>query len=136
MIVNIGFEAPVEAQLSKLQRLYADYAGGGFYVLAIPSYSFCRGEPPTEAEIAERLAETYRVTFPVTVPYPVVGRDTVALFRELVEAYGTDILPRDDFYKYLFDRKGQMIEYWPTRIEPDDTAISHQLTRHLQSWRL
>ena len=136
LVVNTACKCEHVRQLAKLQQLYNDYGEGGLYVLAIPSNSFDDTEPWDEGEIAEFLATEFHITFPVTAKYPVVGRDTVSLFRELVELYGTEILPRWNFHKYLFDRKGSLIGHWPTDVEPDDTALIHQLTRYLQSWRL
>lgn len=136
LLVNTACLCKHVHQFAKLQRLYSDFKGGGLQVVAIPSNSFGELETWDEPDIARFLAEEYRITFPVTAKYPVTGRDILPLFRELVELYGTGILPRWTFHKYLFDRKGTLAGHWPTDVEPDDPALIHQLTRYLQSWRL
>jgi glutathione peroxidase len=58
------------------------------------------------------------------------------LFTEIREEFGDDAAPRWNFWKYLFDRNGQLAGFWPSKVEPNDPLITHQIERNLQSWVL
>ncbi|MFU8830959.1 MAG: glutathione peroxidase [Wenzhouxiangella sp.] len=136
LLVNTASECGFTPHYTKLQRIYNDYNQSGLVVIAVPCNDFGEQEPGTEEEIANFLETEYQVTFPVTAKQSVIGRGIHALYRDLLEQYGTDILPRWNFHKYLFDRKGELVEHWPGEVPPDDSAVIHQITRNLQSWSL
>lgn len=136
MIVNTASECGYTPQYTALQRLYLDYQQSGLVVVGIPCNDFGEQEPGSEEEIARFVREEHAVTFPMTAKYSVIGQDRHPLFRDMAEQVGPDILPRWNFHKYLFDRRGQLVEHWPSATKPDDPALLHQVARHLQSWSL
>lgn len=136
MIVNTASECGYTPQYTALQRLYIDYQQSGLVVVGIPCNDFGEQEPGSEEEIARFVREDYAVTFPMTAKYSVIGQGMHPLFRAMAEQIGPDILPRWNFHKYLFDRRGQLVEHWPSATTPDDPALLHQVARHLQSWSL
>ena len=136
LLVNTASECGFTPQYAALQRLHADYHRSGLVVIGIPCNDFGEQEPGSAEDIARFVREEWGVTFPMTAKYSVIGRGSHPLFRELVEQWGSDILPRWNFHKYLFDRRGQLVEHWPSATPPDDTALLHTLGRNLQSWSL
>lgn len=135
-IVNTASECGYTPQYAKLQRLYENYRGSGVLVLGIPCNDFGAQEPGDAEQIARFCETQFNIQFPMTAKYSVIGRDAHPLFIDLVEQYGQDILPRWNFYKYLFGRNGELIEHWPSRIEPDDIDLIRTLERNLQAWTL
>ncbi len=136
LVVNTASECGYTSQYAQLQAIYNDYRQSGLVVLGIPCNDFGEQEPGDDAAIAAFVQETYGVTFPMTSKYSVIGPQAHPLFRGLAESRGGDILPRWNFYKYLFNRKGALVGHWPSKTPPDDPAIIHQVTRNLQSWSL
>lgn len=136
LLVNTASECGYTSQYAQLQRIHNDYRESGLVVLGIPCNDFGGQEPGEDAAIAEFVRETFAVTFPMTSKYSVIGLQAHPLFRDLAETRGREILPRWNFYKYLFNRKGELVEHWPSRTPPDDPAITRQITRNLQSWSL
>lgn len=136
LLVNTASECGYTTQYAQLQTVYNDYRQSGLVVVGIPCNDFGNQEPGDDAQIAEFVREQYAVTFPMTSKYSVVGPQAHPLFRSLAEARGTEILPRWNFYKYLFDRKGALIEHWPSDVTPDDPGLIRQIARNLQSWTL
>lgn len=136
LLVNTASECGYTPQYAQLQRVYNDYRQSGLMVIGIPCNDFGGQEPGDEQQIAEFVRENYAVSFPMTCKYSVVGPMAHPLYRALAEAKGGDILPRWNFHKYLFDRKGQLVGHWPSQVPPDDPAITHQIGRYLQSWSL
>ncbi|GAB4180862.1 MAG: glutathione peroxidase [Wenzhouxiangellaceae bacterium] len=135
-VVNTASECGFTPQYAKLQRLYENYRESGMVVLAIPCNDFGEQEPGDEAAIAEFCESQYNIRFPVTAKYSVQGRDAHPLFRDLLDEYGADILPRWNFHKYLFDRRGELLEHWPGKVEPDDLELVRTIERNVASWQL
>lgn len=136
LVVNTASECGYTPQYAKLQTIYNDYRQSGLVVVGIPCNDFGAQEPGDDATIAAFVYETYGVTFPMTSKYSVIGPQAHALFRTLAETRGGAVLPRWNFYKYLFNRKGALVEHWPSQTLPDDPAITNQIARNLQSWSL
>lgn len=136
LVVNTASECGFTPQYAQLQQLHADYHQSGLVVLGIPCNDFGEQEPGSEDEIDEFVSTQYRVSFPMTAKYSVIGIEAHPLFKDLAQEHGGDVLPRWNFHKYLFNRKGALLEHWPAQTPPDDPAVTHQITRNLQSWTL
>ncbi len=134
LLVNTASRCGYTPQLAKLQAVYNEYRQSNLMVVAMPCNDFGDQEPGTEREIVSFYWDQYHVRFPVTRKIHTVGREIHPLFRALLETYGSDVLPRWNFTKYLFDTKGQLVEHWESRVEPTDPAVTHQIERHLKSW--
>lgn len=133
-IVNTASECGYTPQYRELQRLWMDYKQSGLIVIGIPCDDFGHQEPGDEESIAEFCETNYQVSFPMTAKYSVMGVAAHRLFHTLREEFGDDVTPRWNFHKYLFDRSGQLKEFWPSKVSPLDIAITHQVERNLQSW--
>ncbi len=136
LIVNTASECEFTPQYQQLQRMWLDYRQSGLVVIGIPCNDFGHQEPGDEETIAEFCSTQYDVSFPMTGKYELMGVSAHPLFHAIREQFGDDASPRWNFYKYLFDRTGEMIDFWPSRVTPDDPAITHQIERNLQSWVL
>ena len=105
-------------------------------VIGMPCDDFGQQEPGDEADIAEFCESNFHVTFPMTAKYSVMGLNAHPIFHALREEFGNDVIPRWNFHKYLFNRKGQLVEFWPSKIAPDDKSITDTIEKNLQSWTL
>lgn len=136
LLVNTASECGYTNQYAALQSLHGDYSQSGLVVIGMPCNDFGEQEPGDDEQIAAFVREKYAVTFPMTSKYSVIGPQAHPLFKDMAEARGGDVLPRWNFYKYFFNRKGELVDFWPSKVPPDDPAVTHQITRHLQSWSL
>ena len=136
LLVNTASECGYTPQYMKLQRIWSDYRSSGLVVIGVPSNDFGEQEPGDEEAIVEFCDTNYQVNFPMTAKQTVSGTGMHPLFAALRDKYGDEVLPKWNFFKYLFDRKGELIEHWPSKVEPDDPALTHQIERNLQSWIL
>ena len=134
LLVNTASESEFTPQYHQLQRLWMEYRQSGLIVIAIPCNDFGHEEPGDEKSIAAFCETTYQVSFPITVKYSMLGTSAHPIVHTLREEFGDDALPRWNFYKYFFDRTGQMLGFWPSEVPPADNAITHQIERNLQSW--
>lgn len=135
LVVNFATENRFIPQMRALQQIYSLNRDAGLHVLAIPCTDF-GDEPRNEEEIDEFLRENYPVSFLVTARYSVASRDMHPLFRELLLEHSASILPRSPFYKYLFDRKGDLVKHWPPEMLPDDPGLNTIIQRQLTSRNL
>jgi glutathione peroxidase len=136
MLVNTASECGYTPQYMTLQQLYMDYQQSGLVVVGIPCNDFGGQEPGPEEEIERLVREDFGVTFPMTAKYSVIGPEMHPLFRAMAERLGPDVLPRWNFHKYLFNRRGELVEHWPSDTPPDDPALLREVAKHLQSWSL
>ncbi len=136
LLVNTASECGYTPQYEKLQRLYHEYLKGGLVVIGIPSNDFGGQEPGSEAEIQQFCTTRFDVKFPLTAKQTFTGPDAHPLFRDMVEEFTEDVLPRWNFFKYLFGRDGGLIEFWPSDVEPDDLEFRRILEQNLGSWQL
>lgn len=134
LLVNTASRCIFTPQLAGLQAVYNEYRQSNLVVIALPCNDFGEQEPATEGDIISFYRDEYHVTFPVTRKIHTLGPEMHPLFRALLEAFGSDILPHWNFTKYLFDTEGQLVERWGPRMEPTDPTLTHQIERNLQSW--
>lgn len=136
LLVNTASESEFTPQYQQLERLWMDYMQSGLVVVGIPCDDFGHEEPGDEQSITDFCNENYQVSFPMTGKYNLMGISAHPLIHTIREEFGDDATPRWSFYKYLFDRTGQMVGFWPSNVPPDDSAITHQIECNLQSWVL
>ena len=136
LLVNTASECGFTPQYEKLQKLWEEYRPNGLIVLGVPCNEFGGQEPGENAEIMEFCSTRYDVTFPMTTRQVIIGQGAHPLFIAMREEFTADILPRWNFFKYLFGRDGDLILHWPSNVQPDDPGLRHDLERNLSSWTL
>lgn len=136
LLVNTASESQFAHQLHKLQELHQEYMPSGLVVLGIPCNDFGEKEPLDGDALDAHYWENHQVNFPVTQKVEIIGPSPHPLFIALREEFSNDILPTGNFFKYLFSREGELLEHWPSDVEPDDSAVHHQIERNVSSWCL
>jgi len=136
LIVNTATRSRYATQFSQLEKIWQDYHNSGLVVLAVPTNDFADKEPGDDEVIESFLEHQYHVHFPVSRKEHVCGRDAHPLYRRMAEELGNDYLPRWNFFKMLFDSRGEFANIWPSAIDPTDQAITHAIELNLHSWVL
>jgi glutathione peroxidase len=100
-------------------------------VLGFPSNDFGGQEPGSAEEIATFCRLTYDVTFP--------------MFEKLVTKRGADQspiyaflgmsgkLPAWNFSKYVIDKQGKIVAFFPSEVTPEDPALRAAISKALGS---
>lgn len=121
LVVNTASFCGFTSQYEGLEALYAKYADKGLVVLGFPSNDFGKQEPGSSKEIADFCYNTYGVKFPMFAKSSVQGPDANPLYVALIKATGTT--PKWNFYKYLIDRKGNIVDSYVSMTTPDSATL-------------
>lgn len=129
LVVNTASYCGFTGQYEGLEALYAKYAEKGLVVLGFPSNDFGQQEPGSSKEIADFCYNTYGVKFPMFAKSSVTGKDTNPLYLELIKATGTT--PKWNFYKYLIDRKGNIVNAYASTTTPSSGKLLADIEKAL-----
>ncbi len=121
LIVNTASKCGLAPQLEGLESLYQKYHQRGLEILGLPSNQFHQ-ELKDDSEITEYCKLHYGVTFPMTKPIAVNGKDEDPLFTFLKDQAGHGKI-KWNYTKFLISRDGKMIHRFapitkPEKIEP------------------
>lgn len=128
LVVNTASYCGFTKQYKGLEELYAKYAPRGLVVLGFPSNDF-KQEDADEKKIADLCYNTYGVKFPMFTTSVVSGEGANPLYAELIKATGNQ--PKWNFNKYLIDRNGKVIEYYPSKVTPEDPQLVGKIEQAL-----
>ena len=131
LVVNTASYCGFTNQYDGLEKLYAKYSKQGLVVLGFPSNDFGKQEPGNSKEIADFCYNTYGVKFPMFAKSSVTGAAANPLHANLIKLTGKE--PKWNFTKYLIDRNGKVIEYFPSKVEPTDKALVGKIEAALGS---
>jgi len=121
LVVNTASFCGFTKQYEGLEALYAKYADKGLVVLGFPSNDFGKQEPGSSKEIADFCYNTYGVKFPMFAKSSVQGDAANPLYAALIKATGTT--PKWNFYKYLIDRKGNIVDSFISTTTPESQTL-------------
>lgn len=130
LAVNTASFCGFTSQYEGLEKIYAKYKDKGFVVLGFPSNDFGQQEPGSNKEIADFCKNTYDVKFPMFAKSSVSGSNPNPFFKMLIAKTGTT--PKWNFYKYLIDRKGNVVDSFGSVTKPTSTSITNQIEKLLE----
>lgn len=120
LVVNTASYCGFTSQYEGLEKLYAKYKDRGLVVLGFPSNDFSQ-EPEGNKKIADFCYNTYGVKFPMFSKSSVRGSEANSLFAALQKAGAKE--PGWNFFKYLIDRDGKLVNSYGSMTRPDDKAF-------------
>jgi glutathione peroxidase len=121
LVVNTASYCGFTKQYEGLEKIYAKYGSRGLVVLGFPSNDFGQQEPGNAKEIADLCYNTYGVKFPMFAKTVVTGAQANPLHAQLIKATGKE--PKWNFTKYLIGRDGKVLEYFPSKVTPEDPQL-------------
>ncbi|MCY7297324.1 glutathione peroxidase [Alteromonas sp. a30] len=128
LFVNTASYCGFTPQFKGLEALYSQYKDKGLVILGFPSHDFNQ-EDESEGKTAELCQLTYGVEFPMFEPLAVRGEDVDPLYRMLAKKSGTT--PKWNFYKYLMDKNGNIVESYSSLTKPTDEDFIEDVTKAL-----
>ncbi len=131
LVVNTASFCGYTNQYEGLEKLYAKYSDKGLVVLGFPSNDFGKQEPGNAKEIADFCYNTYGVKFPMFSKTSVTGPAANPLHASLIKITGKE--PKWNFTKYLIDRNGKVLDYFPSKVTPEDKDFVSKVEHALAS---
>ena len=121
LIVNVASKCGYTKQYDGLQKIYEQYKGKGFEILAFPCNDFGGQEPGTNEEIESFCKTNYNVSFPLFDKIKVLGGEKSALYAKLI-----NFEPAGDiswnFEKFLVDKNGNVVGRYKSKVKPEELA--------------
>ena len=120
LVVNVASFCGYTPQYQGLEKLH---------VLGFPSNDFGEQEPGSPQEIAEFCKRTYDVTFPMFAKVVTkAGRQQSPIYAFLGSS---GHLPAWNFSKYLIDKSGKVIAFYPSDVTPESPELQRAIMKAL-----
>ena len=129
LVVNVASKCGFTPQYEGLEKLQREMKGKAFNVLGFPSNDFGAQEPGTAEEIAQFCKLTYDVTFPMfekVVTRSGSGQSPIYSFLGQ-----TGKLPAWNFSKYVVDKQGKVVAFFPSDVTPEDPKLRDAIAKAL-----
>jgi len=120
LLINTASRCGFTPQYKGMQNLFINYKKTDLTIIATTSNSFNQ-EYSSAEEIKKICLVSYDIGFIVSNPINVNGKNSHPLYKWINEKYGKK--PKWNFYKFLFNRKGELIESWSSMTKPDSKKI-------------
>ena len=124
LIVNTASRCGFTPQYEDLQNLFIEYKDSDLTIIATTSNSFNQ-EYTTNEEIKKICLVNYKIGFITSAPLNVKGQNIHPIYDWIKSEY--DKSPKWNFYKFLFDREGKLVESWSSMTKPDSKKITRKI---------
>ncbi|MCG6942695.1 MAG: glutathione peroxidase [Thiohalocapsa sp.] len=129
LVVNTASKCGFTGQYEGLEALYAKYRDQGLVVIGFPSNDFANQEPGTEAQIKDFCRLTYSVEFPMFEKISVKKGRADPFYQYLAQQTG--VYPKWNFYKYLIDRNGKVVDVYSSFTSPNSKKLVRTIEKLL-----
>ena len=126
LIVNTASRCGFTPQYTNLQNLFLEYKNTDLTIIATTSNSFSQ-EYESSEEIKKICLVNYEIGFVTSSPMSVKGSDAHPLYAWINEEYNKK--PKWNFFKFLFNREGELVETWSSMTKPDSSKIIKEIDR-------
>ena len=131
LVVNVASECGLTPQYAGLEKLHTELKGKGFAVLGFPSNDFGGQEPGTPEQIRTFCSTQYKVDFPLFQKVVTkAGASQSPVYQLLGKAGGQ--LPRWNFGKYLVGKDGRVLQFFDSKVTPEDPALRAAIQQALR----
>lgn len=124
LLVNLASQCGYTPQYAELEQLHQQ--NKNFVLLGFPSNNFGEQEPGTDKEIAEFCKINYGVTFQLFKKNDVKGKNKQPVYQWLSDAHKNgwnNEEPKWNFYKYLIDENGNLLNVFSSSVSPLDISL-------------
>ena len=130
LVVNVASECGYTPQYEGLEKLYRELSPKGFAILGFPSNDFGGQEPGSAQEIAAFCKKNYGVTFPLFSKLETTGPGQSPIYKFLGSS---GHLPAWNFSKYIIDKTGHVVAFFPSEVEPDSMEVRVAIAKALSA---
>ena len=128
LIVNTASKCGFTPQYEELQNLFTTYRKSDLTIIAMTSNTF-KQEYTDPEDIKKICLVNYNVGFITSKPIDVKGDNAHPIFMWIKNEYNKS--PKWNFYKYLFNRSGNLAHIWSSMTKPDSIKITNRIDKLL-----
>jgi len=124
LIVNLASQCGYTPQYAELEQLHQQ--NKNIIILGFPSNNFGAQEPGSDEEIALFCKVNYGVTFHLFKKDDVSGKNKQPVYQWLSDETKNgwnNEEPKWNFYKYLVDENGNLLNVFPSSVSPLDIPL-------------
>ena len=126
LIVNTASRCGFTPQYEDLQNLFLNYRKSDLTIIATTSNSFNQEYSDSE-DIKKICLVNYGVGFVTSSPMDVKGENAHPLYEWIDQNYNKK--PKWNFFKFLFNRDGELVNSWSSMTKPDSSKITNQIDK-------
>ena len=126
LVVNTASRCGFTPQYTNLQNLFLNYKDTDLTIIATTSNSFAQEYEDTE-DIKKICLVNYGIGFVTSAPMNVKGNDAHPIYNWINEKYNKS--PKWNFFKFLFDRNGELVDTWSSMTKPDSDKITLKIDK-------
>ena len=124
LIVNTASRCGFTPQYEGLQNLFSLYRKTDLTIIATTSNSFNQEFADPE-DIKRICLVNYNIGFITSSPIDVTGKNVHPIYGWIKNQY--NISPKWNFYKFLFDKSGKLVDSWSSLTKPDSNKIKNKI---------
>ncbi|PPR26798.1 MAG: Hydroperoxy fatty acid reductase gpx1 [Alphaproteobacteria bacterium MarineAlpha9_Bin4] len=130
LVVNTASMCGFTKQFEGLEKVYQDYKDKGLVIIGMPSNSF-KQEYVDEEKVKDFCETRFNITFPMTKIIQVTGDEKHDFYKWLDDQHG--VKPKWNFFKFIFNKKGEFIESFSSITRPNSDRILNILDTEFNS---
>lgn len=132
-VVNTASQCGYTPQYARLESLYRAYKDRGLEIIGVPSPDFGNQEFDDNAKIRSFTHDKYGVTFKMMSPNHVTGMNAHPFYIWANQQVGPDGAPKWNFHKYLINKRGQIVAWFPSATSPDASDVKRAIEKNLSA---
>jgi glutathione peroxidase len=129
LVVNTASACGYTPQYKQLQALY-EQQKGNLVIVGFPANDFGGQEPGSNVDVKAFCEKNYGVTFPLAAKVTVKGEQMAPVYQWLTSKEKNGVLDATitwNFNKFLLNEKGELMAYFPSKVEPMSQDILTKL---------
>jgi glutathione peroxidase len=130
LLINIASFCGYSNQLDYVSQLEKEYHSQGLRIILIPSNSFWQ-EYKSNSKIKKFCKINYNIKSTISEKTDVKGKSAHEIFKWIEERYNEK--PSWNFYKYLFNKKGELNEKWASATKLSEPKILKSIEKILEN---
>ena len=123
IIVNTASFCGYTNQYKQLQNLFEKYKKNDLVLIGIPSNDFGNQEFKENKEVKEFCETKFNISFKLTEITKIKNKDGHSFFKWVKNQKGFLSFPKWNFYKYLFNREGDLVAWFSSIKEPSSKTF-------------
>ncbi len=126
LVVNTASRCGFTPQYENLQNLFLEYKNSDLTIIATTSNSFSQEFQNVE-DIKKICLVNYGIGFVTSSPMKVKGKNAHPMYLWINSEYKRS--PKWNFFKFLFNRQGKLVDSWSSITKPDSPKITNQIDK-------